>query len=302
MLDAAGNEITGNQELDDAAQAHFQELVIDPELESAANLDSKDASPTGGEGAGQDPSGSVGSDPNLSTDKWDWEDGYSLTKQQARSYAELEAFLYANPEKAQTLANFLNNNDQVPQAPDKPSEELDLESIIDPEVKAIALENRRMLAELEQLKTQQSGLNEYVNVQQEQTATSLMNRATTSFKDQHKLSDEEMGRLSEVTARLNILPSLMNPVDPISGQVRKVDPLAAIEEALETAYWQIPEFRTRAISNEVEAQTANKVRKSKLSSLQGGSGSIPREQPVSQTQQGRREQMIAEVAQMIGKG
>jgi hypothetical protein len=318
--DAAGNEITGDVDLDAAAAAQFAH-AIDPEHnadpdeneEDAPTLD-PNASPTGGEGAGSDPSGSVGSDPNLSTDEWVWDDGYKLTKEQARSYAELEAFLYANPDKAQALGNFLRGespgditndptkgSDPVTGAGETPTPEIDLSTIDDPEIKAVVLQNQRMIKELEELKASQTGLSEFVSTQQEQQANALMSRATTSFKEQKKLSDDEMTRLTEVTARLNILPGLMGPVDPITNLPRKVDPLAAIEEALETAYWQIPEFRDRAISSELEAQTKNKVRKGKLSSLQGASGSVSREAPVPKTEHERRDAMIAEVASAMGR-
>jgi len=290
--------------LDAAADAHFQHAIApednpDPDLSSGGE---------GGDGSGS--AGSVEPEPTTSIptpEEWAWEDGFKLTKDQARYYAELEAYLYANPAAAETIKKALTSQEPQATTPtqvEKPAAtvpDIQLDEFTDPTVKAIYEKMQEQEAELARLRDSTSGITDYVTTQQQQTAESLMNRATSSFKEQHSLTDEEMSRLTEVTARLQILPSLMNPVDPISGQVRKVDPLAAIEEALNTAYWQIPEFRDRAISQTIESQNRDRQRKQKLSSLQGSSGSVPREAPVPSTEHERRQAMIAEVAGLMGK-
>lgn len=306
---AANDEVTGDPELDAAAAAHWQEITSDEN-----NLQE------GGDVAGSDPSGSVGSDPQHSTpetpiDQWEWDDGYKLTKAQARSYAELEAYLYANPDKQQALAQFLSG--QTPSIDTTPSgvgskiqedtsaqgspTQISLEDITDPEVRFVYERYLAQEQELAQLRQLTSGATDYISTQQQQTAESLFTRGITSFKEDKSLSDDEVNTIAEVAGRLNVLPSLMAPTDPITGAPRRVDPLAAIEEALTIAYWQIPEFRDRAISSQVEDTTRNKARKQKLSSLQGSSGSVPREQPVANTEHGRREQMIREVAGFMGR-
>ncbi len=287
-------------DLQAAADAHFQQAI----QESVPDEQDLSSGGEGGEGSGS--AGSVEPEPTtLPDNEWSWDDGFKLTKDQARYYAELEAYLYANPAAAETIKNALQAQQQVkPEEKPKPepaAPAIELDEFTDPAVKTLYEKLQQQEQELAQLRESTTGISDYVSVQQQQTAESLMNRATTSFKDQHSLSDDEMSRLTEITARLNILPSLMSPVDPISGQPRKVDPLAAIEEALNTAYWQIPEFRDRAISQEIEANNRDRQRKQKLSSLQGSSGSVPREQPVPTTEHERRQAMIAEVAGFMGK-
>ena len=293
-------------DLEAAADAHFQH-AIDPEANPDPDLSS------GGEGGdGSGSAGSVEPEPTTSpsTDEWSWDDGFKLTKDQARYYAELESFLYANPAAAEAIRNTLQTQQgQQTQATTSPKEEkpaatfpeIQIDEFTDPTVRALYERMQQQEQELAQLRESTTGITDYVSTQQQQTAESLMNRATASFKEQHSLTDDEMGRLTEITARLQILPALMSPVDPISGQVRKVDPLAAIEEALNTAYWQIPEFRDRAISQTIEANNRDRQRKQKLSSLQGSSGSVPREAPIPTTEHERRQAMIAEVAGLMGK-
>jgi hypothetical protein len=304
MPEEAANQ-TGDEldpELENAAGQYFQQLTVDDE-----------SSPDGGEGAGSGSTGSVEPDPQPSptSDEWSWDDGYKLTKSQARSYAELEAFLYANPAKAEALANFLNGvpDDttpsgivETPAGDAKGPVQISIDDITDPEVRVVYEQFQAQQAELERLREEVTGTAGYISTQQEQTAQSLMTRATTSFQKEHNLTEDEMGNVANVAARLQVLPALMSPVDPMTGQARRVDPLAAIEEALSVAYWQIPEFRERAISSEIDNTAKDKARRQKLSSLQGSSGSVPREQPIADTPQGRREQMIAEVAGIIGKG
>jgi hypothetical protein len=305
---------------DDAATPQSE---LSPELQAAADQfygdltqpepgsDEATISPDGGEGAGSDSSGSGESDPQPSPtlEEWAWDDGFKISKDQARSYAELESFLYANPDKAEALAKFLRgdsatieSSETTPSGSTTSTPQISIDDITDPEVRIVFERVQAQEQELQRLREIASGTNEYITTQQEETAQSLMTRATTSFQKEYSLSDTEMEQISNAAARLQVLPALMSPIDPISGQARRVDPLAAIEEALSIAYWQIPEFRNRAISSEIDNSTKDKARKQKLSSLQGSSGSVPREQSVADTPQGRREQMIAEVAGLLGKG
>lgn len=291
------------------------ETELDSELEAAA----KDIFQTGETGSGD--SGETGSvepespesetiTPPESSDSvdelWAWDDGFKLTKDQARSYAELEAYLYANPDKAKILSEALSGGESQPTQPQGSPEstsptEISIDEFTSPEVRQLYEAYQATQQELKTLQGTTSNVESYVATQQEQTANSLMNRATVSFKEQFKVSDEELDSLKGVAARLNVLPSLMSPVDPITGQARRVDPLAAIEEALTIAYWQIPEFRTRAISSEVDSHNKDRARKARISSLQGSSGSIPRENPTPTTQDERRTAMIAEVAGYLGR-
>lgn len=289
------------------------ELELDSELEAAANhifqtgeTGSGDSGETGSVEPESPESEPITPPESSSADElWAWDDGFKLTKDQARSYAELEAYLYANPDKAKVLSEALSGGEPSPTqpqgSPEVPTTEISIDEFTSPEVRQLYEAYQQTQQELESLRGTTSNVESYVATQQEQTANSLMNRATVSFKEQFKVSDDEVETLKNVAARLNVLPSLMSPVDPITGQARRVDPLAAIEEALTIAYWQIPEFRTRAISSEVDSHNKDRARKSRISSLQGSSGSIPRENPTPTTQDERRTAMIAEVAGYLGR-
>lgn len=286
---------------------------LDPELSGILDERFPRQGETESEGSGEPGSGEPeppiqdSNEPETPVDEWVWDDGFRLTKEGARTYAELEAYLAANPEVTLALNEFLSGGGKPPTeaspAPDNtktPAIE-SKEEFTDPEVQALFERLQATQAELDEVKSGTTSAQDFITRQQEQTAESLANRAYASFKEQFKLEDSELETVKNVAGRLQVLPSLMSPVDPITGAVRQVDPLAAIEEALTIAYWQIPEFRTRAIQQEVDSRNKDRARKARVSSLSGSSGSIPKENPVSENPQTRHEQMVAEVAQLLGR-
>jgi hypothetical protein len=302
-----------DDELTAAAEAHFKSALID---EPPAETDPEPASTDDGL-----PLSSVEAPPDApaepteaAVDAWEFDDGLRITRDQAKAYAEFEAFLADNPELAEAIGGtvtgthrFVPVDTPAPQASaptttpatdfSAPPSELDME---DPVQRTVW---ERMVATQQKLDEATAALTRHEQViqrQQSDTTASLVNRATQSYQEAHKLTDEDMDEIQRVTARLNVVPALMAPVDPITGLPRQVDPLKALEAGFDLAHWQIPRLRDRELAD-VQSQTrdANK-RKAKLSSLGGSSGSVPRQpNTVPTNPQERRQAMIAEMATML---
>ena len=232
---------------------------------------------------------------------YDLPDGTRLDRDTIQTYADFHKFLEDNPEFAEVSKRAFESiksatvEDQTPVAV-KPPEELDLE---DPTIKAmwdvIQAQDSRLNNALQRL----ASVDTTIQTQTEATTESLVNRGVASFKQQNKLTDEQMTHIRETAARLEILPALMNPVDPVTGLARKVDPLAAIEQSLEYAMWTIPEYRDRAVNERIELKAKEDDRKRKLSKLGGSSGSVPRTAPVPTTKEDRQKAMIAELSEAM---
>lgn len=240
--------------------------------------------------------------PVTAPDVWTYDDGSSITKERAARLAEFEQFLQANPAVAEGIFGTVMGTHEIvaktaAPATQEPPEELDLD---DPTTK-------RIWDELQATRQQLGAAAEIIQRHENQFNTSTaatvdatLNRAVASYAKQYNLSDTDMTEIQNVAARLNVVPSLMAPVDPVSGQPRKVDPLAALEQAFDLARWQIPRLREQQISVFQAETRDDDKRKKKLSSLGGASGSAPRgPQRVPDNPAEKRSAMIAEVAQML---
>lgn len=262
-----------------------------------------------------------GTDSTLTTQSsdedevWEWDDGFQLPRSQARALAEFDAFLAANPELAAQIAGVVQgqyqlvpygsgepNAEPVPTTPalstptqqQGPPPDLDLD---DPQVKllwdTIQQQQAALAAQQQRLQSHEVQL----STQTQATTQSLISKAEQSFKTDRSLTDEQMVKIREVAGRLNVLPSLLSPVDPITQLPRNVDPLKAVEQAFDIAYWQLPEFRNRQVQATVDQTIKDNTRKAKASSVGGNSGSV-RRTPVTKpkTKEETRQEMIREVA------
>lgn len=181
--------------------------------------------------------------------------------------------------------------DSQPQVP--PGVDID-----DPNVQFLVQQNQQLQQQIQMLA---GGVQHTVQQQQAREQAehnSMINRAMTSFKDQRGLDDTQMETVRMAAARLNVLPSLMAGVDPITGTPTKPDPLTALDRAFEIAYMQIPEFRTREFGRVIQQRVTDNRRKQKLAGLSGSSGSVPRTSPAPTDAPGRRAAMIDEIRQM----
>lgn len=241
---------------------------------------------------------------------WEYDDGLKISREQARSFASFEAYLAENPEVAQGIYRLVSGlpDETMPPATESPAPlppagapttppDLDLDDPVQARLWQEIQDTRARLGELSQ---QQQQAQQFVQSQTEASSTALIDRAKASFIQQHNFTSEDMTEVENVAARLNVLPSLLNAVDPVTGVPRKVDPLQALETAFDLAVWQIPRLRDQQIAEfQAQARQDNK-RKKKLTSLGGSSGNVPRQtNEVPNSPQERRAAMIKEVGDML---
>ena len=176
-------------------------------------------------------------------------------------------------------------------------EGLDLE---DPSIRALygVLQQQQ-----QQLEMFQRGLNVTASQQTrsfQQQAQSQWATASESFAKDHDLGPDDIKLLGEVAARLNVLPSLMQPFDPVSGMPTNPDAIHAFKEALEIAYYKIPEYRDRAFRKSVETMQSQAKKQKLLGAVGGSSGSVSRTQtPPSPGTRESKQEMVREVASML---
>lgn len=183
-----------------------------------------------------------------------------------------------------------------PPAPPAPA----LDEYEDPRIVAlqqqIAQQNTYIaqLAQAQQLQAQQQV------AQSQQAASTLMNRASASFAEQHGLTDDEVLRLRKSASRMGHIDAFMSGIDPITNAPTRPDLLSATERALEIAYWADPALRQREIDRAMERQRERNRKRQRLAGVGGSSGSVSRTPtaPAPGTQDARAA-MVAEVGQML---
>ncbi len=99
-------------------------------------------------------------------------------------------------------------------------------------------------------------------------AASVYTRAKTSFQAEHKLSDDEMTRVSERAAQLGVLKPLSD-----SG----LDLLSAVNEALTLGLRSDDTLYQRDLARAAQDDRDLRTRKAKANSVSAGSGAAPRE-------------------------
>lgn len=227
-----------------------------------------------------------------------------LTPDQIQAYQQFDGILKSNPALSQLVTGVLTGDISLDQAQEiaqqvtvppaeTPPPDLDLD---DPAVKHLYDQSVAQARELQALNERLSNHDDFLNRQRQETSASLVNRAKASFQQRMELDDVQMGRLEQIAAGLQILPALAQGFNPSTGQYESPDTLAAVERALEVAYWTQPETREREFQRQVSQRATDNKRKQKLAAVSGNSGSVPRSLPAPQTQEGRRQAMIQEVA------
>lgn len=239
----------------------------------------------------------------------------TMSKAEAAEWHQFAGFLRANPDKAAQIAAVLEGQPAQgqegtgtpapgPQTGSQPAtltppEGLDLD---DPGIRLLWEQH---VAQAEALANVTERVQQQEAVVAQQTYSSneeLLNTARATYAESHKLSADDMKQIEEVTTRMQVLPAILAPFDPVTGAPRQVDKLAGIQQAFDMARWAIPEFRQRELDAQVEAAKVDNKRKKKLSSLGGSSGTSPRTEQVPNTPAGRREAMIQEVARIQNQG
>lgn len=149
------------------------------------------------------------------------------------------------------------------------------------------------LAQSQQLAMQQQAQ------EQQQRNIAIVNQASEAFKASRNLTDDDVMKLRATAARLNVLDSLLSGIDPLTGAPSSPDPISAVQRSLEIAYYSLPEYRARDLTNSQQQQTQERRRKAKVGSLSGSSGSVPRSTPAPTTPEGNRAAMLSEVGAMM---
>lgn len=241
--------------------------------------------------------------------RWEWDDGISIDREQARTLAQFDAWLAANPELASQIAGVsrgefelvpkggrgVHTDVPTPTLPPTPAtsntDDLDLDDPV----------QRRLWTELQSTREQVNAASEVItrheaqiNQQGQSTTRALVERVSNEYATQHKLTTDELQSLRRQAAYL--IPQFSAPTDIATGLPRVVDPVRAIEQSLDAAYWSIPEFRSRALDEMTSTKLDDLRKKAKLNSLGGSSGSVPRRASQPSTDQERRDAMIAEVS------
>jgi hypothetical protein len=228
----------------------------------------------------------------------------TLTPERIQAFEQFDNLLRTNPQLGQLVNGVLNGQISLDEAQEiasqaevpvaaEPPPDLDLD---DPAVRHLYEQHQAQARQLQELNDRVVAHDDFLNNQQRETSASLVNRARASFQQQYELDDIQMERLEQTAAGLQILPALARGFNPSTGQYESPDTLAAIERALEVAYWTQPENREREYQRQMNQRTTDNKRKQKLAAVSGNSGSVPRSSPAPQTQEGRRQAMIQEVA------
>ena len=207
---------------------------------------------------------------------------------------EIDGQLY----RAQDVADLIGYVSQLP--PDKqailfgqPEPEQDPrtvlpaeEELVDP---ALAQWTDSRFQSLEQkldiIAQQNAAMQQAVAKQQEAELNAALDQARRGVAEAHGLTDEEATRLLEVANKNPAAAAAVQNYD------MNANPVEAFQAALETAYWLTPEFRDRAIQDQVTSQVAELTVENAVSerrnlnqSLVGSGAAAPRAQaPKPQT-------------------
>lgn len=295
-LEAVAQTIFGSQ---DDAPAATDADVVEPEGDEPSGDDEAGDAGTGGDGAEGAPAPPAADD---TPDLFQITDDLSLTRAEAQELAEFQQYLRSDPRAAQAVVEALQALNTPPAPPETPPaptqrevpEELDLD---DPAIAALWHQHQATLDHIARLEATVQTHDNFVTQSAQEQMQTLLNSARTTYQAEHNLSEPEMQQVYDVAGRLQVLPALLSPVDPVTGVPRQVDQISAMKEAFEMARWNIPALREREMQLKVTEQKADTKRKQKLSSLGGSSGSAPRSVPEPKNEQERRAAMIAAVAE-----
>jgi len=214
------------------------------------------------------------------------------------SYAQFDAILKARPDARQFFEDMLGGRAQVPApaptatpAPPVPAlPELDDDALADPAIRALYDTNRATLEALAAERARVDALTQVTThrTQQELTASALAAKA--EFAASHNIDPAKVEDIARHADNMGISQALL---------ANATDFKTAVTNALDTAYWSMPEFRKQALEDQVRERTAKNRKRQKLAAVGGGGGVANRDtstDPRQLTDAQRRDAMIRDVA------
>lgn len=218
--------------------------------------------------------------------------GRDLQQVEAQSLLDFYDWVRSNPQQAMAIDAYMRGQAQFvvpdptpPQPTAPPTSDVD-EGEWDELPKPV----RDKLAEIDQLKQQVGFQEQDRQMQRQALAQAAVQRGAANFAERYSLNEEELEELQRDTAALGILPGIA---------AQRGDMLAAVEEALDIAYWRNEKFRSRQMDAYQKQQNETQRRQRKASSVSGGSGSSPRvpDNIDTSTPEGRKAAMVAMISQ-----
>lgn len=220
---------------------------------------------------------------------------YSVPEEELQSLVEFQNWARANEDKMEAFGAYLRGEAEFVKPEPKEEEPPKVDwDVVDPNIRRAYEAQQAQLASMqERLASFEEPLNTIQQAQQNQAqleAQQALDAASGKIQERFKLNDDELDQLADDAASLNIVPSL---------RAQGMAPQAALETALETAFWRDEKWRSRIIDEEIASRDANgrKARASAVTGTSGGNGvgldSAPR------NEQERRDAMAAEIAEAL---
>lgn len=234
--------------------------------------------------------------------------GVDLPREAALSYAQFDALLRNDPELFQLINETVQGRRAGTTQPTQPSvtpapslPELGEDDLLDPAVKSLYETARSQQQYIENLNARLQQVTDVTIARQQEEFQAVLDSTRASFATEHNLSKSQMDQVQATAERLNVVPSLMRGVDPVSGMPVPRDRTTALTRAFDIAFNYIPEFREKALAEAVSSRAKSTRRKQKLAGVSGSGGGMPKSEPIPTNEHERRQAMIKEVAEAMGE-
>jgi DNA-binding transcriptional MerR regulator len=217
----------------------------------------------------------------------------TLPEEEVLSLVEFQNWARSNPDKMEAFGEYLRGEAQFvkPERTKEPEVDWDL---VDPTVRTVYETQQRRLEELQnrvdQVEAPMSQIQQDIVARTRQEVQQALDAATGRIADRFKLSDDEVEQLAGEAAGLNIVPSL---------RAQGMPPQAALETALETAFWRDEKWRKKVVDEEISSRTAEgrKARASQVGGTHAGADNGLDSQPRDEGE--RRKAMASEIAEAL---
>jgi hypothetical protein len=166
--------------------------------------------------------------------------------------------------------------------------------MVDPTVRTVYETQQKRLEELQsrvdQVEAPVSQIQQDIVARTRQEVAQALDAATGRIQERFKLSDDEIEDLAGSAAKLNIVPSL---------RAQGMEAQAALETALETAFWRDEKYRAKVVDEEISSRGAEgrKARASQVGGTHAGADNGLDSQPRDEGE--RRKAMASEIAEAL---